>query len=65
MTTIAGGQILIPNAPRRRRFQSSTIERLGILSTGADSDAVVSTMDLTGLSTVAGLAVALNLAEST
>ena len=64
VTTIAGGQILIPNAPRRRRFQSSTIERLGILSTGADSDAVVSTMDLTGLSTVAGLAVALNLAES-
>ena len=64
VTTIAGGQILIPNAPRRRRFQSSTLEQLAVLSTGAESDAVISTMDLTGISSAAGLAVALNLAAA-
>ena len=63
VTTIAGGQVLVPNAPRRRRFEPSITERLNVLSTGPESDAVVSTMDLTGLSTAAGLAVALNLAE--
>ncbi len=63
VTTIAGGQVLVPNAPRRRRFEPSITERLSVLSTGSESDAVVSTMDLTGLSTAAGLAVALNLAE--
>ena len=63
VTTIAGGQVLVPNAPRRRRFDSSITGRLDVLATGSESDALVSTMDLTGLSTADGLAVALNLAE--
>ena len=64
VSTIAGGQVLVPNAPRRRRNDSPTLDRLAVLSTGSEADSVVSTMDLTGLSTAAGLAVALNLSES-
>ncbi len=63
VTTLGGGQVLAPNAPRPRRYHRPTIRLLATLQNGSEAQMLVAVLESSGAAGVAQLALSANMTE--